>query len=89
MSRMTESDYFHTKLSNGSQTWTQVFGYDRFGNRNTTSGLGVTNFSFSGNRITAHSYDSAGNTLNFNDGTGRTFTYRPVSEGLLLEQIEH
>ncbi|MGE3468303.1 MAG: RHS repeat domain-containing protein, partial [Pyrinomonadaceae bacterium] len=62
-----------TETNNGSQTWTQVFGYDRYGNRNITSGLGVTNLSFSGNRITAHSYDLVGNTTA--DGTGKTFTY--------------
>ncbi|MGE3467927.1 MAG: RHS repeat domain-containing protein [Pyrinomonadaceae bacterium] len=62
-----------TEVVSGNQSWTQVFGYDRFGNRNITSGVGVTSFSFSGNRITAHSYDNAGNTTA--DGTGKTFTY--------------
>ena len=62
-----------TETNSGAQTWTQVFGFDRYGNRNITSGLGVTNFAFSGNRITAHSYDTAGNTIA--DGTGKTFTY--------------
>ena len=61
-----------TETSNGSQTWSQAFGYDRYGNRNITSGTGVTGFSFNGNRITAHSYDAAGNTTN--DGS-KTFTY--------------
>ncbi len=62
-----------TETNNGSQTWTQVYGFDRYGNRNITLGIGVTNFSFSGNRITAHSYDNAGNTIA--DGSGKTFTY--------------
>ncbi len=61
-----------TETNNGSQTWTQTFGYDRYGNRNITSGVGQTNLSFSGNRITTHSYDNAGNTVN--DGT-KAFTY--------------
>ena len=62
-----------TETNNGSQTWTQVYSFDRYGNRNITSGLGQTSFSFSGNRITAHSYDLAGNTTA--DATGKTFTY--------------
>lgn len=64
-----------TETSNGSQTWTQVYGFDRFGNRNITSGTGQTSLSFSGNRITTsgYSYDLAGNTIA--DGSGKTFTY--------------
>ena len=62
-----------TETIGGSQTWTQVYGFDRYGNRNITSGTGVTSLSFSNNKITTHSYDAAGNTLA--DGTGKTFTY--------------
>jgi|CXWL01.1.fsa_nt_gi RHS repeat-associated protein len=61
------------ETNNGSDTWNQVYGYDRYGNRNITSGVGVTSFTFGGNRITAHSYDNAGNTIA--DGSGKTFTY--------------
>ncbi len=67
-----QSGGYSAATNNGSQTWTQVFGFDRYGNRNIISGTGVTSFSFSGNRITAHTFDTAGNTTN--DGT-RTFTY--------------
>lgn len=66
-----------TETNNGSQTWTQVFGFDRYGNRNITSGTGVTNLTFnaSNNRMTTsgYAYDTAGNTIN--DPSGKTFTY--------------
>ena len=66
-----------TETNNGSQTWNQVFGYDRYGNRNITSGLGVTNLTFNAanNKITTsgYSYDSVGNTTS--DPSGKTFTY--------------
>ncbi len=66
-----------TETSNLTQTWTQVFGYDRYGNRNITSGTGQTNLTFGSttNRITTsnYSYDSAGNTTA--DPSGKSFTY--------------
>ena len=71
-----------TETNNVSQTWTQGFGYDRYGNRNVTSGSGVTSFTFSGNRITAQSYDAAGNTTN--DDTGKTFTYDAENKQTLV-----
>ena len=66
-----------TETDNGVQTWTQVYGFDRYGNRNITSGTGVTNLTFNGsnNRITTsgYSYDNAGNTVA--DPSGKTYTY--------------
>ena len=64
-----------TETNNGSPTWSQVFGFDRYGNRNITSGVGQTNLTFSGNRITTagYSFDLAGNTTA--DPQGRTFAY--------------
>ena len=62
---------------NGAQTWSQTFGYDRYGNRNITAGTGQTNLSFdaSTNKITTsgYTYDSVGNTTA--DPSGMTFTY--------------
>ncbi len=66
-----------TETSNLTQTWTQVFGYDRYGNRNITSGTGQTSLTFGSttNRITTsgYSFDSAGNTTA--DPSGKAFTY--------------
>jgi len=66
-----------TETYNSTQTWTQVYGYDRYGNRNITSGTGATSLTFgaSNNRITTsgYTYDSAGNTTA--DPTGRSFVY--------------
>lgn len=70
-----------TETNNGSQTWTQTFGYDRFGNRNITAGTGITGFSFNGNKITAHTYDDAGNTTS--DGS-KTFTYDAENKQTLV-----
>jgi len=62
---------------NGSQTWTQTFGYDRYGNRNITAGTGATSLTFSSstNRITTSGYtfDAVGNTTA--DPSGKTLAY--------------
>lgn len=66
-----------TETYNSSQTWTQVFGYDRYGNRNITSGTGSTSLTFdaSSNKITTsgYTYDSAGNTTA--DPAGKSFVF--------------
>lgn len=66
-----------TETYNSTQTWTQVFGYDRYGNRNITSGTGATSLTFnaSNNRITSNGYtfDASGNTTA--DPSGQTFVY--------------
>jgi len=66
-----------TESYNGSQTWTQTFGYDRYGNRNITAGTGATSLTFSSstNRITTSGYtfDAVGNTTA--DPSGKTFAY--------------
>ncbi len=66
-----------TETYNSTQTWAQVFGYDRYGNRNITSGYGATSLTFNAanNRITTSgfSYDSSGNTTA--DPSGKTFVY--------------
>ncbi|MBE7516920.1 MAG: RHS repeat protein [Chloracidobacterium sp.] len=66
-----------TETYNSTQTWTQVFGYDRYGNRNITSGTGATSLTFnaSNNRITSNGYtfDASGNTTA--DPSGNSYTY--------------
>ena len=66
-----------TETASSTQAWKQEFNYDRYGNRNITSGTGQTNLTFNtaNNRITTsgYSYDSVGNTTN--DPSGKTFTY--------------
>ncbi|MEO7659499.1 MAG: hypothetical protein ABIV48_07780 [Pyrinomonadaceae bacterium] len=74
------------ETNNGAQTWTQVYGFDRYGNRNITSGTGVTNLTFnaSNNRITTsgYSFDVAGNTTA--DPSGKTFTYDAENKQTLV-----
>lgn len=69
-----------------TQTWTQTFGYDRYGNRNITAGTGQTNLSFdaSTNKITTsgYTYDSVGNTTA--DPSGMTFTYDAENKQLTV-----
>jgi hypothetical protein len=59
----------------GSTTWSQTFGYDRYGNRNITAGHGYSTHTFSSstNKITSgsYTYDAAGNTLT----DGKTYIY--------------
>ncbi len=66
-----------TEANNSTQTWTQSFGYDRFGNRNITAGTGATSLTFNpaNNRITTtgYTYDASGNTTT--DPLLRTFVY--------------
>lgn len=66
-----------TETYNNSQLWTQVFGYDRYGNRNINSGTGATSLTFdaSNNRISTsgYTYDSNGNTTA--DPSGKSFVY--------------
>jgi RHS repeat-associated protein len=66
-----------TETSNSVQTWTQVYGFDRYGNRNITSGTGATSLTFSSttNKITTSGYtfDANGNTTA--DPSGKAFVY--------------
>ena len=66
------------EVISGSTSWSQTFGYDRYGNRNITAGTGVTNLTFGAttNRITTtgYSYDAAGNTTADPSGI-KGFTY--------------
>ncbi len=67
-----------TETYNGATTWSQTFGYDRYGNRNIIAGTGYTNltFSSSNNKITTsgYTYDSSGNLTA--DPTGnKSLTY--------------
>jgi RHS repeat-associated protein len=53
------------ETSNGSGSWSQTNGYDRYGNRWMVLGGGTPSQSFDGNnRIIGRSYDAAGNLLN-------------------------
>lgn len=61
------------ETNNGAWMWWQYFGYDRFGNREITWGVGAADLSFEGNKIATHSYDAAGNTTN--DGRPCGITY--------------
>lgn len=72
------------ETNNNSQTWNQVFGYDRYGNRNISSGIGQTNLTFNGNRITTagYSYDSTGNTTA--DPSGKAYTYNAENKQTLV-----
>jgi RHS repeat-associated protein len=76
-----------TETSNLTPTWTQVFGYDRYGNRNITSGTGQTSLTFGSttNRITTsgYSYDSAGNTTA--DPSANSFTYDGEKKQVLVK----
>jgi hypothetical protein len=53
-----------TAQENSGTNWTQTNGYDRYGNRTVTAGLGQSLSFYSNNRIIGLSYDAAGNLTN-------------------------
>jgi RHS repeat-associated protein len=69
--------------TSGGQTWSQQFGYDRFGNMWVSACTGITlsqltpqgqgAFNAANNRLIASQYDEAGNQIA--DGLNRAFTY--------------
>lgn len=55
-----------TAQENSGTNWTQTNGYDRYGNRTVTAGLGQSLSFYSNNRVVGLSYDNSGNVTNDN-----------------------